>query len=84
MWNLETDARLAWAHLVVQNLVRDEEGDRDSFLRLVREEVGREEITGGPLASRVGYALRKIEIVVGDSWSWPRRGLRAFGERRSR
>ena len=64
-WNLTTASLAvynlkrpfnAWAFLVVQGLVRDLPGDRDTFAEFVREEVANE-ITGPSAACRVAGRL---------------------------
>src|ERR1035438_9021677 len=57
VWDLNTDARRAWAFLVVQNLVRDDTEDRNGFLTIVQEEIGCGPITGPTVALRVAARL---------------------------
>ena len=57
VWDINTDARRAWAFLVVQNLVRDDPEDRNGFLTIVQEEIGRGPITGPTVALRVAARL---------------------------
>jgi hypothetical protein len=53
--------QFAWAFMVVQGYVRDELDDRDSFLRIVREQDARDH-TGPSLAFRVAAALDRAGI----------------------
>ena len=64
VWDLDTDARRAWAFLVVQDLVRDDSEDRSSFLRIVREEIAQGPITGPSVPKRVASELRTIGVAV--------------------
>jgi hypothetical protein len=45
----------AWAFLVVQGLVRDEPGDRETFSKFAQQEI--KEITGPSAAARVACRL---------------------------
>src|SRR5262245_38190760 len=65
-WNLLTSslavARLAdtshtWAFLVVQRLVRDEQGDRETFAGIVQKVLDQGPITGPSEASRIASGL---------------------------
>ena len=67
VWDLNTDARRAWAFLVVQNLVRDDTEDRNGFLTIVQEEIGRGPITGPTVALRVAARLHAIGVAVKSS-----------------
>ncbi len=58
-----TNPHAAWAFVVVQGLVRDDPGDRDSFLRLLREEQVRGNITGPSIPFRVAGALIAAGLV---------------------
>ena len=58
-----TNPHSAWAFVVVQGLVRDDPGDRDSFLRLLRDEQVRGNITGPSIPYRVAGALIAAGIV---------------------
>ena len=67
VWDLNTDARRAWAFLVVQNLVRDDTEDRNGFLTIVQEEIGCGPITGPTVALRVAARLHAIGVAVKSS-----------------
>ncbi len=53
----------AWTFIAIRGFVRDDPGDRDSFVRFVREEEARGEITGPTIAHRVAEALVGAGIV---------------------
>ena len=67
VWDINTDARRAWAFLVVQNLVRDDTEDRNGFLTIVQEEIGCGPITGPTVALRVAARLHAIGVAVRSS-----------------
>ena len=67
------DPFAAWAFLVVQGLVRDATGDRETFVKVVHEERDRD-ITGPSVALRVASSLKDAEIAlegakVPDPWA---------------
>lgn len=64
----------AWSFMVVQGLVRDDDGDRDTFLELLRYEQARGDITGPSLARRVAGSLTSAGIAlpaggIPDPWA---------------
>ena len=52
-----------WAFLVVQELVRDEPGDRESFYRIVTKELG-SNVIGSSDVSRIGSGLESAGILL--------------------
>jgi len=52
-------ADTAWAFIVTQGLVSDGPEDRLTFLRLLKEEMEREPITGPSIALRLADAMRR-------------------------
>jgi hypothetical protein len=55
-----------WAFLVLQGLVRDLPGDRDNFVRLVKQEC-KKAITGASVARRVADLLNNYGIALPES-----------------
>lgn len=55
---------LAWAFLTKNGLVRNQPGDSEAFLSLVRQEIDRGPITGPSVALRVETALKTVGIAL--------------------
>lgn len=64
VWDLESDARGAWAFLAGQGLVRVDAAAEAAFLALVKEEVGRGPITGPSVAKRVAGGLQRAGLLA--------------------
>ena len=54
----------AWAFLVLQHLVRDNSGDRESFCQLLRQEIAEDPVIGPSLAARLADALAIAGIAL--------------------
>lgn len=63
------DGGAAWAFLVRHALVRNTAGNRETFLRLLREEIDRGAITGPSISQRVASGLGRagIALPAGDA-----------------
>ncbi len=62
--DLTTELDFTWSFLTMFELVRDEPGDKETFIKIVNYEIDRGPITGPSVPRRVEMELRDFKIAL--------------------